>query len=305
MKIENMRMLIEVSHWRSINKAARHLYINQQQLSHTIARCEEEVGTALFNRSNRGISLTPEGERIIRQMQEIVDLYDEILPGKNKHQEPHGNLQVMSEINQWTSYARFYENFILQYPGINMRVCNMATESIVEAVKNREGVGLITRVIQDGKADVDIDPELTFEPMGRDFVFAYGCGSNPLCEKYKSLSLSTLKDLPLINFKPYLNHPSLTERIFSNTGRPNIRYEVSDLRVLDRLLLSSNCLIVAFHRPSYNGARFDAAIHEIPLRDHVVLESGVLIHRQADETAQLFYKAYVDFYKKLYEEAGM
>ena len=78
MKIEHMRYVIEVSKWKSINKAASHLYINQQQLSRIIASVESKLETELFIRNTKGIFLTPQGETIVKKFEQIIDIYDHI-----------------------------------------------------------------------------------------------------------------------------------------------------------------------------------------------------------------------------------
>lgn len=47
---------------RSISRAARRLHLTPQALSMSIRALEREVGTALFERSHRGLTLTPAGE---------------------------------------------------------------------------------------------------------------------------------------------------------------------------------------------------------------------------------------------------
>lgn len=54
LKINDMRYVIEVSRWKSLNKASKYLYINQQQLSRIIAAVENELSMEIFNRSTRG-----------------------------------------------------------------------------------------------------------------------------------------------------------------------------------------------------------------------------------------------------------
>lgn len=46
----------------SITQAAKRLYVTQSALSKTILSIEEKLGTALFLRQNRTVSLTPAGE---------------------------------------------------------------------------------------------------------------------------------------------------------------------------------------------------------------------------------------------------
>ena len=65
MKTDNMRYIVEVSKYKSINRAAQELFINQQQLSKIIHACETDLDTTIFKRTNKGISLTPDGEEIV------------------------------------------------------------------------------------------------------------------------------------------------------------------------------------------------------------------------------------------------
>ena len=68
MKINDMRYVIEVSRWKSINKASKYLYINQQQLSRIIAAVENELSMEIFNRSTRGAFLTEQGEGVVPRL---------------------------------------------------------------------------------------------------------------------------------------------------------------------------------------------------------------------------------------------
>ena len=45
----------------SMNKAAEKLFISQPTLTSAIKELETETGITIFNRSNRGVSLTNEG----------------------------------------------------------------------------------------------------------------------------------------------------------------------------------------------------------------------------------------------------
>ena len=53
----------------SFSKAAVKLYISQPAVSKSVARLEEELGTALFYRMNKGVRLTDAGEVLYRQLE--------------------------------------------------------------------------------------------------------------------------------------------------------------------------------------------------------------------------------------------
>ena len=62
MTLTQLQYAIAVAGASSMNEAARTLFISQPSLSAAIRDLEEEIGMELFRRTNRGISITTEGE---------------------------------------------------------------------------------------------------------------------------------------------------------------------------------------------------------------------------------------------------
>ena len=61
---DHYRIFYYVARYGNVTKAAKLLMNNQPNLTRTIKNLESELGCALFSRSNRGMRLTPEGERL-------------------------------------------------------------------------------------------------------------------------------------------------------------------------------------------------------------------------------------------------
>ena len=62
-----LRMFLAVCRANSISGGARLLNISQPSVSSAIAQLEQAVGAQLFARSRTGISLTAEGETLLRR----------------------------------------------------------------------------------------------------------------------------------------------------------------------------------------------------------------------------------------------
>ena len=60
----------------SINKAAERLYIDQPNLSRSIKDLETSMGVKLFERSARGMKLTPDGEEFLKYARVILSEVD-------------------------------------------------------------------------------------------------------------------------------------------------------------------------------------------------------------------------------------
>lgn len=77
MNIQQLKNVIEVWKCGSISKAAKHLYMNQPNLSRTITSLEEEFNITLFSRTSSGVEPTTDGLRFLRQAERIVADLDE------------------------------------------------------------------------------------------------------------------------------------------------------------------------------------------------------------------------------------
>lgn len=75
MTLTQLNYAITVANANSMNEAARSLFISQPSLSAAIKELEEEIGVELFRRTNRGISLTPEGEEFIGYARQVTEQY--------------------------------------------------------------------------------------------------------------------------------------------------------------------------------------------------------------------------------------
>ncbi|WP_294688936.1 LysR family transcriptional regulator, partial [uncultured Faecalicoccus sp.] len=59
MTLTQLRYALTVANAKSMNEAAKQLFISQPSLSAAIRDLEEEIGIEVFRRSNKGAYLTP------------------------------------------------------------------------------------------------------------------------------------------------------------------------------------------------------------------------------------------------------
>ena len=78
MRLEQLRIILEVARVGSISQAAKNLMLSQPSLSTAIASLEKELGLKLFNRSPRGITPTPSGQDVLAIAQNFFDNLDQL-----------------------------------------------------------------------------------------------------------------------------------------------------------------------------------------------------------------------------------
>lgn len=71
MTLEQLRCFLEAAYCRNFSTAAKHLYTTQPNLTKTIAAMEKELGTKLFDRTTRSVSLTPYGEQLMNRTEAL------------------------------------------------------------------------------------------------------------------------------------------------------------------------------------------------------------------------------------------
>lgn len=72
MELRQLRYLIGVCEAGGVLAASRTLHVAQPALSQSIAALEEELGVQLFVRSNRGMTLTPEGRTLVEHAHVVL-----------------------------------------------------------------------------------------------------------------------------------------------------------------------------------------------------------------------------------------
>ena len=75
MTIQQIEYVLAVAESRSINSASKNLYISQSRLSGAIRELEQEIGVTIFDRTNRGIRVTPEGEEFLGYARQVKDQF--------------------------------------------------------------------------------------------------------------------------------------------------------------------------------------------------------------------------------------
>ena len=83
MNLQYLRYALEISRTGSISKAAENLSVAQPNLSRAVKELETSLGISIFERTRTGMTVTPEGEkllsagdRILRQVGELETMFD-------------------------------------------------------------------------------------------------------------------------------------------------------------------------------------------------------------------------------------
>lgn len=78
MNLLHVKYAVEVAKAGSLNKAAENLFVALPNVSRSIKELEADIGISIFDRSAKGVTLTPEGEEFISYAKGILYQIDQI-----------------------------------------------------------------------------------------------------------------------------------------------------------------------------------------------------------------------------------
>lgn len=78
MNLLHMKYAVEIAKTNSLNKAAETLYVGQSALSRAIKELESSLGVTLFERSSKGMTLTPDGQLFVHYAKSVLKQVDNI-----------------------------------------------------------------------------------------------------------------------------------------------------------------------------------------------------------------------------------
>lgn len=73
MTLTELRYIVTLAQEQHFGRAAERCFVSQPTLSIAVKKLEEELGTALFERSKHAVRVTPVGQKVVRQAQTVLE----------------------------------------------------------------------------------------------------------------------------------------------------------------------------------------------------------------------------------------
>ena len=202
MTLMQMKYAIAVADTKSMNEAARSLFITQPSLSASIKELENEIGVELFKRTNRGITVTPEGEEFLGYARQVVEQYRLI---ESKYIEKENVRKKFSVSMQHYSFA--VKAFVETVKRAGMEnyefaVYETRTYEIIENVRNfKSELGILYMNDMNRKVLEKIlrENQLKFTELFSCDTYVYLRSGHPLAGR-EILSMKDLEPYPCLAF---------------------------------------------------------------------------------------------------------
>ena len=202
MTLTQCKYAVTVAEAGSMNEAARLLIISQPSLSAAIRELEDETGTELFLRTNRGIALTPEGEEFIGYARMLLEQY-QLMESKYIAKEKTKKKFSVS-MQHYTFAVSAFVELVKQFgmDEYEFAVHETKTYDVIDDVKNfRSEIGIL--YVNDFNQKVLYklfrDCGLEFHELLRCGIYVYLWKGHPLANQ-ELISLEDLREYPCLSF---------------------------------------------------------------------------------------------------------
>lgn len=203
MTLTQLKYVIEVANSSSMNEAAKKLFISQPSLSAAIRELEIEAGIEIFRRTNRGISLTPEGEEFVGYARQVVEQYKLL---ESKYVDKQSIKKKFSVSMQHYSFAvNAFVEMVKQFgmEEYEFAVHETKTYEVIEDVrdfKSEIGILFLNDFNRQVLTKLFCEYGLEFHEILKCGIYVYMWKGHPLSDR-EEISLEELADYPCLSFE--------------------------------------------------------------------------------------------------------
>lgn len=194
MDLKSLKYFVAVAHSLSIGRAANNLNMSQPPLTRQIQQLEADLGTTLFIRNSRGVSLTEAGALLFKEAQKILDLAEQAADRtKRAGQGRIGRMDIgifgSATLNL---IPRILADFRAVSPEVNVVLHTMTRTEQIEALSQH-------RIILGFNRFVSPTPDIAHEVLLIERMFLAMPEASPLAAR-EAIAIADLEREPFVLF---------------------------------------------------------------------------------------------------------
>ncbi len=242
MTLQQLKYVVTIADKGTLNEAAKTLFISQPSLTNSLKELENEMGITIFNRTNKGITISNEGDEFLAYARQVIEqarlLEEKYL--NTKKQSPRFSVST-----QHYSFAvNAFVDVIRKFGGnrYDFTLRETQTYEIIEDIsklKSEVGILYMSSKNQEIIGKLLKKNNLEFEELFLAKPHVFISSKHPLSNK-NSITLKELDDYPYLSFEQGdYNSFYFSEEILSTLDR-NKNIKVRDRATLFNLVIGLN-----------------------------------------------------------------
>lgn len=217
MLIEQIVMFDKIAKEKSISRAASASHISQPALSQKMQRLEEELGVILFERSNRGITLTRAGEVLQKYSEQFLGILGNLREELDNLQSYTGTFRIAATpvAGNYALPCCLYK-VNLKFPNYRFGLNSIPSSEVIYRIeKGQADLGFIV-----GRTDSE---KLVCTPAFSDKICLVASSGFHIADK---MTLDNLKKVPMVMLNEQFSSYRLLCQYLDQQGYPVDQFKV-------------------------------------------------------------------------------
>lgn len=242
MTLQQLRYIVTVAETGNITEAAKRLFISQPSLTNAIRELEKEMQVTIFNRTNKGVVVSNEGDIFLayaRQVLEQVGLMEEKFLNV-KEQSPKFSVSCQHYSFAVNAFVDIIQQFDANQYDFTLR--ETQTHEIIEDIahlKSEIGILYVSSKNEEIILKLIKQKGLEFQELFIAKPHVFISAKHPLAKK-KTIALEDLEEYPYLSFEQgEYNSFYFAEEILSTLDRKK-NIKVRDRATLFNLVIGLN-----------------------------------------------------------------
>lgn len=253
-----------VAKYGSFTRAANALLLNQPNLTRTVKALEAQLGSALLIRTNKGVKLTPAGEKLYEHVSAALAHFQAAEEEISLHKSLQGGLVSIgaSEIALHLHLLPILNRYKHAHPGVKIKISHLSAPGAIEKL----GDGLVDLAMF--TAPMAPTPEIVAREVAT-FREVAVCGEAYREElRQTPLTLAELTRYPIVSFGKKTSTYAFYFRLFESRGldfSPDVEAATAD----QILPLVRHNLGIGFVPEAFLDEKNENGIYRVPLAEEI------------------------------------
>jgi DNA-binding transcriptional LysR family regulator len=233
MDVRQLEMFRAVAEEGGFTRAAQRLKVSQSAVSRQVKLLEEELGGLLLHRTGKGVTVTAQGElllkaanRIHRDLQDVAWQISETQKLQRGMLSLGGGMTVCMYV-----LPRLLKKFRSLYKEVDLRVTSGTSEAILRLVRNHQvDLGLLTLPI--------VATDLEVQPVLKEEMVVVTAPRHPLSRE-RTVDAKSLGRFPLVLFERGSNTRKVLDQFFLQEQIPvEVAMETENVEIIKAMVAS-------------------------------------------------------------------
>ena len=285
MTLQQLKYILAISAYGSMNKAAEQLYVSQPSLTSSVQELEKEIGIKIFNRSGKGVTLTNDGAEILQYARQVVSQFDVLA---EKYISKGGIKKKFGVSTQHYSFAvKAFVEMVKEFDTSEYEFAIRETKTLeiisdVATLRSEIGIIYLNDFNRQSMTKLLSSNGLKFHALTNCNPFVYIWKGHPLASQ-KSISFEQLDEFPCLSFEQgdnssfYLAEEILSTNDYQRIIKANDRATMLNLMIgLNGYTLCSGIICEELNGSDYIAVPFESGNDEVMEIGYITLKNVIL-----------------------------